>query len=512
MIVDYLGHSEILLNIENSNWEIVKILSDTWLSDYSVADLMQRNPILNKDFDKIKPDIVFISHSHMDHLDPYSLVKLFKKHKPILLLPETLTYLKDLLQENLESEIIILKNKQTVNIKWINIQWIIFPDWMNTNEADVMTLAVWNDNEIFYTEVDIVPPDTEEWIWYIYKLFTQKNFETRLYLSTRNELEWNLTIIDLPEEDRKDFVIEYKQKRIGEMYQHYNNIFALEENGIKANIYKLPGFVRGFIGQWIIFPVLDYWCDALKLQIMPLDENVELETEIAGDFWLTYPMYSLHKFEKITARDSKLSKALDCTYLWKWRFIFENWDLKKIEKIPYVDGFYFKSKQDLSVKFKRTLKKEPILWKRKLDEKEELNKVLNYLNTRFYHYQHGRIDANLKNLALENDGKYTICLIWDKKYFLTWELGSNWFSISDNEEDYQEIYYLQDIVDFIDWNIELYSNFWSYLEPWTNIYLWECLWANFINNDIVLRKFKKHFNLAKNWLTPSEFVRKILPR
>ena len=296
------------------------------------------------------------------------------------------------------------------------------------------------------------------------------------------------------------------------MYQHYNNIFALEENGIKANIYKLSGFVRGFIGQGIIFPVLDYWCDALKLQIMSLDENVELETEIAGDFWLTYPMYNLHKFEKITAWDSKLSKVSGCTYLWKWRFVFENWDLQKIEKIPYVDGFYFKSEQNLSIKFKRTLKKEPILWKRKLDEKEELNKVLNYLNTRFYHYQHGRIDANLKNLALENDGKYTICLIWDKKYFLTWELGSNWFSISDNEEDYQEIYYLQDIVDFIDWNIELYSNFWSYLEPWTNIYLWECLWTNFINNDIVLRKFKKHFNLAKNWLTPAEFVRKILPR
>jgi hypothetical protein len=45
--------------------------------------------------------------------------------------------------------------------------------------------------------------------------------------------------------------------------------------------------------------------------------------------------------------------------------------------------------------------------------------------------------------------------------------------------------------------VELYSNFWSYLEPGTYIYLWECLGADFINNDILLKKFNYHFELAK---------------
>jgi len=507
MIVDYLWHSEILLNIENSEWKILKILSDTWLSDYSVADLMQRNPILEIDYEKFNPDIIFISHSHMDHLDPYSLIRIYSNYKWILLLPETLTYLKDLLEENLNCEIKILKNKQTLQVYWINIQGIIFPDWMNTNEADVMTLAIWNDKEIFYTEVDIIPPDTEEWIGYIYKLFTQKNFKTRLYLSTRNELEWNLTIIDLPKEERKEFALEYKQKRIWEMYQHYNNIFYLEESWIKANIYKLPGFVKGFIWQGIIFPVVDFWCDALKLQIMSLDENIELETEVAGDFGLNYPMYSLHRFEKLN-KNSKFPN-LNCVYSWKWRFIFENWDLEKVEEIPYLEGYYFKANKDLEIDFNRKLKKEPILEKRNLDEEDAINKVLDYLNKRFYYYQHGRVDANLKNLALENNWKYTICLVGNKSHFLTWELGSNEFYISD-ERNYQEKYFLQDIVDFIDWKVELYSNFWSYLEPGTNIYLWECLWANFINNDIVYKKFNYHFELAKKWKIPSEIVRKIV--
>jgi L-ascorbate metabolism protein UlaG (beta-lactamase superfamily) len=117
MIIDYLGHSEVLINIKNSNNENVQILSDAWLSSYSVADLMQRNPIIKLDYENFAPDAVFISHAHMDHFDPYSLIKIFKYHKPVLLLPETLTYLKDILTQYLDCEIKILKNKQTISFK-----------------------------------------------------------------------------------------------------------------------------------------------------------------------------------------------------------------------------------------------------------------------------------------------------------------------------------------------------------------------------------------------------------
>ena len=120
MKIDYLGHSEVLINIENSDGENVKILSDTWLSDWSVADLMQRNPIINIDYEKLENiDAVFISHSHMDHLDPYSLIHIFSKlkNKPLLLLPETLEDFSPLLKKELDCEIKILKNKETIQIR-----------------------------------------------------------------------------------------------------------------------------------------------------------------------------------------------------------------------------------------------------------------------------------------------------------------------------------------------------------------------------------------------------------
>ena len=521
MKIDYLGHSEMLINIENENWENIKILSDTWLSDYSVADLMQRNPMITIDWEKLETiDAVFISHAHMDHFDPYTLIKIFSKlkNKPKLLLPETLAYTKELLESELNCDIQILKNKETIQVNWINIQGVIFPDYMNTNEADVMTLCVWNEKEIVFTEVDIVPPDSEDGIAYIYKLFTQKNFQTRLYVATRNELEGNLTIIDLKPEQRKEFYQEYLERRITEMYEHYNNIFALEEEWVKANIYTLPWFVKAFIGQWIIFPAKKLGCDALKLQILALEDEVKYEKQVIEDFGMNFPMYEMNRIIGLEQDFQDKERNLDgkCNYDWLWRYVFENGKLEKVEKIPYLEGEYFKTKQDLDCPCQRELSKEPVMKIENLELEESIKKILDYLNTRFLPYQMWRLDANLKNLALESNGKYIISLKrfvdWKSRilgYFI-WELGNIGFRfVEKTNSKYNETYFIEDLINFIDGKIELYSNFWQYLEPGTNIYLWECLWANFINNDIVLKKFKKHFDLAKQGKKPEDFLEKL---
>jgi hypothetical protein len=42
----------------------------------------------------------------------------------------------------------------------------------------------------------------------------------------------------------------------------------------------------------------------------------------------------------------------------------------------------------------------------------------------------------------------------------------------------------------------LYSNFWHTLTPGKAYRFWTCLWANFLNNDILLKKYKFHFKRA----------------
>lgn len=59
-----------------------------------------------------------------------------------------------------------------------------------------------------------------------------------------------------------------------------------------------------------------------------------------------------------------------------------------------------------------------------------------------------------------------------------------------------ELYFLCDILDFLEGKQELYSNFWHKLEPNMQYRLWTCLGANFCNNDIVLMKYIFHFERA----------------
>ena len=46
-------------------------------------------------------DAIYISHSHTDHFDPYTLVEIYAHGKPLLLLPFTLAYLVPLIREYL---------------------------------------------------------------------------------------------------------------------------------------------------------------------------------------------------------------------------------------------------------------------------------------------------------------------------------------------------------------------------------------------------------------------------
>jgi L-ascorbate metabolism protein UlaG (beta-lactamase superfamily) len=82
------------------------------LSDYAFGDLMERTPRIKLDSDKIKTlDVIFLSHAHCDHFDPYTLVPLFRVANPLLILPETLAYIIPVLTQYIpRAKIQILRN------------------------------------------------------------------------------------------------------------------------------------------------------------------------------------------------------------------------------------------------------------------------------------------------------------------------------------------------------------------------------------------------------------------
>ena len=74
-----------------------------------------------------------------------------------------------------------------------------------------------------------------------------------------------------------------------------------------------------------------------------------------------------------------------------------------------------------------------------------------------------------------------------------------------------EDYWLDDVLDLLNGQQDLYSNFWHSLDP-TRVYrLWTCLGANFSNNDLVLKKYRLHFERAIHGETAKSYVTAIFP-
>lgn len=61
---------------------------------------MERNVHVRLDPEKLATlDILYISHAHTDHLDPYTLKKIYQYANPVLMIPFTLEYLIPLLRD-----------------------------------------------------------------------------------------------------------------------------------------------------------------------------------------------------------------------------------------------------------------------------------------------------------------------------------------------------------------------------------------------------------------------------
>ncbi len=534
MQIDYLWHSEFLINIENADWKPVKIMSDAWLTNYAFWDLMARNPTLTIDYDKLwEIDAIFISHSHCDHFDPYTLSEMYKNlnNLPILLIPETIKFLTPLLDKYLPKFTYkILRNKEEIAIKWIKIKWLVFENDYLTNEDDVMTLFVYSDKEIVYAEVDTLPSEIDNSNNYIFDMFSSKKYETVLYMATRNELEWNIKLLDIEDVNkRKKFASEYIKTRKEEIEWNY---VKFEEWMVDYVDYsKSKNFCKAFIWQWIWYPSkLD--SEASKVHILWLDEVVSIEKSTMQRYGKHFPITHFEAWVSYEIKNAKFNK------LWK---------------INYLNNLNFvKSPTNLDAKFKRYYVNWP-LNDEKRDEKRQEEIILDLLNNRFLPYQITNLEDSMKNILLEKKRDYVVKVIyWNNwKYiekFYSYGFGSTkfeelivipadagiykndsnnlidprvkheddnvvWYNLNTNNYAltpiYDEDYYANDLEDFYNGKQELYSNFWHKLNSKCAYRFWTCLWSNFLNNDLVYKKYEFHFERALKWKNVDSYVENI---
>ncbi len=522
MIITPLWHTEFLIDIENPTGRNVRIMVDSWYSDYAIGDLMERTVKVWLGHEKLRTiDALYISHAHCDHFDPYMLMEIYTHANPLLLLPETLAYLVPLIQRYIPTiQIQLLRNKEVFRLHDIEIIGATFPQDYVTNEDDVFTLSVANYREILFAEIDIAPSETPETYKYLYRLFTKRGYETVCYIASRNELEGNLKILDYnTAKEREKFRNEYLHHRKEEIEWGYAK-WEYEDYEDFQNYMTIPGFVRGFIGQGICYPRM--LSETLSwLACLTLDEVVDREQNFAREHGYEFAQKVLHPGRQYRIEHGNIEtgrKECPIGTLEKSVFVIAKsemqWSdvaIQEDEKhnhesfIPQNDGNHTALIRKYS---------DGSLSKDSRNFTEQTQKIHYILNTRFLPYWFGTWVANFRDAILKNPSKTYNILITGmqvEKIVFSYCFSQTQFEQREYVEwmNIDEDYYANDIDDFLSWKQELYSNFWHKLDPKKQYRLWTVLGANFINHDLVLKKYALHFELAKAWKTAEDYFKEL---
>jgi hypothetical protein len=487
MIFTPLWHTEFLLDIENKEGNNIRFLVDTWLSDYVTWDLMERGTRVRLDHASLATiDYIYISHAHTDHFDPYMLIEIYAHANPVLILPNTLQYLEWLIREYIpQIEIVFLSNRRMIELSGIEVMGIMFEQDDITNEDDVMCISFANQHELLFAEIDTLPPETDEVSRILSRLMTKREYATIAYIATRNELEGNLKILDFPTvKERENFRREYVHSRKEEIEWQYEQ-WQYDDTADRENIMTIPGFVRGYIGQGIVYP-RSLSPELAWLTALSLEEVFDRESAFALQYGYDFPQKVL-----LPGRQYRLEAgAIEVGR----------------KECPIATLDISRDKTPITTPAVRAYAQGALLENHEWTPEYE-SIILNVLNTLFLPYWSASPTASLRSALMSHpEWRYVIEMIGnDGTRYFEYTLSGVWFILGEKSLNPNESYFLGDIIDFLEGRQELYSNFWHKLDPKKLYRLWTCLGANYCNNERVLKKYRLHFERAKMGETATSF-------
>lgn len=481
MRITFLGHSHVLVHIENPQGKTVHILVDSWLSDTIAGGYLERRPHVRIDHSLCPIDAVFLSRAHSSHLDPSFLRELWQYQRPEILLAETLEYLKPLLEEHLPgSRIVTIRDQDTMEWRGITLHGMVWQDVPQDGERDAMALCIDNEREVVYLENDTLPNGVTDDEDYLFWLLSRKRFETITYLATRHETEGLLTALDSRNADeRRAFIREYRARAQQDIFSQYD-VF-LEKNLGYGDITSLPSFTRGFIGQGMAYSS-ELNADLAKIQPLPLQDILAWEKEAAAKTGRNFPQQVL--VPGITYQTTPEG-------------------LQKISPMAGITCTHFLPIPDPTIPARKKYHTGPFdAASRDVQHQEKL--ILDILQNRFLPYWIGHSERSLKNVILSKTNRaYVVAVRFgNEKDFFThyfrFALGSGRFEVSDRVGDVvDEDYWANDLEDFYEGRQEPYSIFQNARDPEKTYLLWICLSASLMNNDVLERRFRLQFERVR---------------
>ncbi|MGE3167008.1 MAG: MBL fold metallo-hydrolase [Planctomycetota bacterium] len=502
MKISALGHSSFLLEMQAADGRTVTILGDPWLSDYVIGDLMGRYPRVRVDLDAMPPlDAIYISHSHTDHLDPYALTWLWQhaRHLPRLLVPQSLEYLVPLFEEFLPgAQCDLLREHEPIDFHGLQVQGLFNLEAKGSNEDDVMMLLVESEDEVFLAEADAVfPYGDPQARAAVASLLSRESVQRACLLAIRNELPALMASVHAQsKEERAELVARARLdsiEEISEMYVPFDEDHADE-------LWGHPRLLRLIGGQGICFP---QEVDAAWNRVLfplPLEERAALEAECAAEYGHACEVQPFVPGAAVRFVNGEGAMVEPCSFL---------------ECLDGPEAIEYDPESDRFEAFP-----DAPLRERPLDPTQFESRLLSVMNQRFLPWFMGRRQPAVEHLLSHYGGTYRVRVRYggaadyqERDYAIGFACLS--FNAAPVEGEAQEVYWATDLEDYLEGRCDDFSTFGRRVPGGDSRHLWDCLGMPYLNNDLVEKKLRFHFERARRgesvaawvlpfWRTPSQ--------
>ena len=498
MKVIALGHSAYLLEMDTDGGIPVRILADPWFGDYVIGDLQGRFPRLRFEASALAPlHAIFLSHSHTDHLDPYSLVSLWQQldEKPTVLLPESLRFLRDLLMEHLKGvHLVFLRDRQPVDVRGLSVLGFFNPETAATNEDDVMVLVARNNTEVFIAESDAVLP-----LYHplgrdvVQSLLAAEDAETLCFMTTKNEGDATMSMLSASDAaDRQQRLAQSLEATTEEIQDLYAPI---EDDDFWQN----DRLVRLIGGQGICFPqtlAQDKGHDWNRVLFpIRLAQRVQMEREVAADCLCSHTIEEAIPGQIHSLGDGRL---------------LERRTLRNVELLDREEDREFDGSLDLFEDF-------PVapVYPEDRNEEDQRRRILACLNERFLPHLIGARNPPIEHILGQNGGEYRIrirCGTAEKNNETDYRIRFEGLRFVETEVtdgatgEPDEHYWANDLEDFLDGRCDEFSTICRHPLPACELRLWRCLGLPYLNNDLIEKKLRLHFERASRGESLEEWI------
>jgi len=497
MKITGLGHSCVLLDLPSPEGSpegspgvgSTRILVDPWLSDHATGDGMGRFPRLRFAVEALGPvHAVFISHAHSDHLDPYTLVRLWRElpEPPALLLPVSLSFLLPVLRRYLPSlDVVVLAPYVPVPFRGLELLGVYDVGQEPTNEDDVMVLVVSNGPEVVLVEADArLSLEQPEFRAYISQLLRGPHIRSAVFLTTENELDATMAARTCRTPAERQAL---REEGLNQLLEAVHELYSPWED--PDDLWHGTQVLRLVHGQGLAAPAeLDPRWQHVLFPVR-IDDRVEEERAAAQRAGF------VHGIDRLT--DGQVHRIV----------------AGRVASREPVVGLTLLDDEERRV-FRAELDFAPELpcaplYDDPRDVEAQRARIQALLDERFLPYLHGLRAPPVLHLLAAYDGAYRIRVHYGSGDAFDYVLGFDARGFVEQlatEAEPQEAYWANDLEDFLDGRCDEFSPFCRTQLPAEAMQLWSCLAMPLLHSDLVARRVALHFERAEAGLTPGSFV------